>query len=207
MSSSSRLSPDPNRLAAARGAVDGYFERKRFWSKALFVVAGLTEVGFFGAMLFFFDFSDRLYWFLFFGACFVYSPLIAFIFRNSVLIDRMYYRLLLELKYEGGSYGDGVGGRGESFDNEKNEELSEAQSFLVKNNRWARVLFITSALFEGGFGFAMLYFMDFSSQLHWFLLLGFLGVYSPLILSAWRNTFAIDRVYYELVDELKYRGR
>lgn len=207
MSSNSRPSPDPDRLAAARGAVRGYFDRKRRWSRALFVIAGLTEVGFFGAMLFFFDFSERLYWFLFFGFCFVYSPLIAFIFRNSVLIDRMYYRLVLELKFGGGSEGGGEEEGGESHGGEKSGELLEARSFLEKRNQWAKVLFITSALFEAGFGLAMLYFMDFSSQLHWFLLLGFFGVYSPLILSAWRNTFAIDRVYYGLVDELKYRGR
>jgi len=47
--------------------------------------------------------------------------------------------------------------------------------------------------------------MDFGDQLNWFLFFGFMGVYSPLIISAWRNAHMVDRVYYGLVDELRYR--
>lgn len=204
MSQQNDLRPDPDKLAAARGAVRGYLERKRRWSKVLFVIAGLAETGFFGAMLFFFDFSDRFYWFLFFGLCLVYSPLITFIVRNTVLIDRLYYRLILELKYEEGTTSgvEGTVGAPE----ETSDGRDDARGFLAKRNRWAKLLFITAGAFEATFSLAMLYFMNFRDQLHWFLFFGFLGVYSPLIISAWRNTFAIDRVFYELVDELKYRG-
>jgi len=57
---------------------------------------------------------------------------------------------------------------------------------------------------EGVFFILMLVFMDFSNQLYWFLLFGFLLVYSPLILFVWRNSQMIDLLYYRLVDELKY---
>ena len=90
--------PDPARLADARNVARTYLNRKRRWTKALFYVAATAEMGFFGAMLFFFDFSDRFYWFIFMGLLFVYSPLLAMIFRNAVQLDRVYYQLLWKLK-------------------------------------------------------------------------------------------------------------
>ncbi len=190
--------PDPARLMAARQVARGYLERKKMWTKVLFVVASLAEAGFFLTMFLFFDFADRFYWFIFFGLSFVYSPLIAFIFRNSVMIDRLYYRLVLELKY-GEPRSSSAPGEAAT-----DARRDEARSFLVKKQRWATFLFVISGIFEAAFFFAMLWFMDFSDQLSWFLFFGFMGVYSPLIISAWRNTFAIDRIYYGLINELKY---
>jgi len=195
------VTPDPKRLAAARSVAKSYFDRKRRWTRALFVIAALAEVGFFGAMLTMFDFSNRFYWFLFFGLTFIYSPLITFIVRNSVMLEKFYYRLLLELKY-----GKEVPDEHPNHHEGDDTGQDEASSFLVQKTWWAKFLFYVASAMEAGFGITMLYFMDFSSQIYWFLLFGFLGVYSPLILSAWRNTFAIDRTYYALIDELKYGG-
>lgn len=197
------VTPDPARLAAVRGVVGSHLARKKRFIKALFVVACLSEVGLFGAMLLFFDFSERLYWFVFFGLSLVYSPLITFVFRNSVIIDRLYYRLLYDLKYgELSPAGDDP--RPEP-DQNGNEAKDEVHSFLVKKERWSKILFIISGVFEAVFCVLMLCFMDFRNQLNWFLFFGFMAVYSPLIISAWRNAHLVDRVYYGLVDELRYR--
>jgi hypothetical protein len=196
------VSPDPDRLAAARRVATAYLERKKRWTRALFVIACLSEIGLFGAMFFFFDFSSQLYWFLFFGLTFVYSPLITFVFRNSFLIDRLYYRLLCDLKY-----GHESTGHGQDDPDADQVGRERAQSFLEAKSRWSTWLFVFSGIFEATFGLTMLWFMDFSSQLHWFLFFGFMGVYSPLIISTWRNAHMIDRVYYGLVDELHYQGR
>lgn len=187
--------PDPSRLAAARSVARIYFERKRRWTKALFFIAAAAELLLFGSILFFFDFSDRFYWFVFFGLSFVYSPLITFIFRNSLMIDRMYYRLLLELKFNGVDHDGDEGG-----------DEAEVRGFLVSRDRWIKWLLAAAGLFEASLWLGMLFFMDFGRQLDWFLFLGFMGIYTPLIIAAWRNSFAVDRTYYGLVDELKYQG-
>ncbi len=92
--------PDPTRLDAARNVVQTFLERKKKWTTALFVVAGICEVIFFVLMLAFMDFQDRFNWFLLFGFLFVYMPLILITWRNSFMMDRLYYRLIYELKYE-----------------------------------------------------------------------------------------------------------
>jgi len=89
--------PNPARLAAARHEVQSFLVKKRRWTKALFWIAAVCEIGFFGAMLFFMDFGERLYWFLLLGFTAVYTPLILTTFRNSMKIDELYYRLTEEL--------------------------------------------------------------------------------------------------------------
>ncbi len=91
--------PDEARLAAARGGVQSFIERKRRWTRAMFWAGGTAEGVFFVLMLVFMDFSDPLYWFLFFGLLLVYTPLIIFVWRNAHMIDMLYYRLVDELKY------------------------------------------------------------------------------------------------------------
>ncbi len=92
--------PDPDRLAAARDDVQSFLRRKRRMATATFWLAGAAEGVFFILMLVFMDFSNQLYWFLLFGFLLVYSPLILFVWRNSQMIDLLYYRLVDELKYE-----------------------------------------------------------------------------------------------------------
>jgi len=205
---SGSLKPDPERLAAARGAARDYVRRKQAWIRGLFFVAAASELAFFGAMLALFEFSDRFHWFLFCGFSFVYCPLIMFVFRTTVMVDRMYYRLLWELKYEERS--DASAGEDEalSFEADVDEQArDEVRTFLEQKRRRARLLFIAASFFELTLFTLLLYLMDFTSRQYWFLFCGFLGVYSPLIMSTWRNAFAIDRVYYGLIDELKYGGR
>ena len=195
--------PDPARLAAARQAVHGYVRRKQQWTTGLFITACVAEVGFFGAMLAFFDFSDRFYWFIFFGLSLVYCPLITFVFRNSVVVDRLYYRLLWELKY-GQEVQLEQDGEPPLHEVHPHTPASQVQYFLRQKEKWSKVLFWVSGSFELACTIGLLYFMDFSQQIHWFIFLGVLGVYSPLITATWRNAFAIDRVFYGLVDELKF---
>jgi hypothetical protein len=78
------------------------------------------------------------------------------------------------------------------------------QSFLVKKKRFASILFYATLIAEGVFLALMLYFMDFSNRLQWFMFFGFLFIYSPLILFSWHNAVEIDRLYYRLIDELKW---
>ncbi len=196
---SGRSTPDPARLAAARGVAKGLVDRKRLWTKGLFIVGCVAEATLFGAMLFFFDFSDRLYWFIFWGLSFVYSPLLVFIWRNSIMVGRLHLRLLLELKL------DPEIAEAHSFTDDSTAR-DEARTFLASKDRWVKWLYVLAGAFECGLFFAMLWFMDFSSQLDWFLSIGFMAVYTPLIIFTWRNAFAIDRVYYSLIDDLKYEA-
>ena len=94
------LKPDAARLRAAREEVQTFLERKSSWSKALFILTALSEICFFVLMLMFMDFGDQTHRFIFFSVMFVYCPLIMFVFRNSVRIDQLYYRLVDELKYK-----------------------------------------------------------------------------------------------------------
>jgi hypothetical protein len=96
---SPEIEPDARRLEESRNSVYSFLRRKKRLSTALFVLAGAFEIGFFVLMLAFMDFSKQLYWFLFFGLCMVYCPLITFAWRNSVRIDQLFYRLVEELKY------------------------------------------------------------------------------------------------------------
>lgn len=201
------VSPDSEKLAALRGVAKRYLDRKRRRAKLMFFLAAFFEMVLFGSMLFFFDFSDRLYWFIFVGVCFVYSPLITMVYRNSFMLDRMYYRLLIELKYGGFESLDEGGQRSVpedvplSFESSANEEVRLTYD---SKSRWATWLLVIAGFFEVTLFCTMLFLMDFTQQLDWFLLLGFLGVYTPMMISTWRNTVAIDRVFYGLVDELKY---
>ena len=94
--------PDEARLAAARQTVQTFLRRKERLTRGLFWLAALAEVGLFVLLLILMDWGDRLHWILFVGLCAVYTPLITFTWRNAVLIDRLYYRLLDDLKYGGG---------------------------------------------------------------------------------------------------------
>jgi hypothetical protein len=85
-----------------------------------------------------------------------------------------------------------------------NSAREAVQSFMVKRKRSTTVLFFAALAAELTFFVLMLCFMEFGSRLHWFLLFGFLLVYSPLILFSWHNSVKIDHLYYRLVDELKY---
>jgi hypothetical protein len=91
--------PDETRLAAAREGVQSFIEHKRRWTRAMFWAGGTAELVFFALMLVFMDFSDSLYWFLFFGLMLVYTPLLLFVWRNAHMIDMLFYRLVDELKY------------------------------------------------------------------------------------------------------------
>ena len=96
---STTIEPDAKRLEQSRNTVQTFLRRKKRFSTALFILAGVFEITFFVLMLAFMDFGEQLYWFLFFGLCMVYCPLITFAWRNSVKIDQLFYRLVEELKY------------------------------------------------------------------------------------------------------------
>lgn len=78
------------------------------------------------------------------------------------------------------------------------------QTFLRRKRRWTVALFWVAGFFEAIFGIGMLIFMDWKDRTHWFLLFGFLTVYTPLITMTWRNFIKIDALFYRLVEELKY---
>jgi len=84
---------------------------------------------------------------------------------------------------------------------------SSVQTFLVRKKRLATGLFVLAGFCECVFGVGMLVFMDWHDRFHWFLLCGFLTVYFPLVVMAWRNAVKMDHLYYRLVDELRYGGR
>lgn len=90
---------DDAQLQAAREVVHGFLRSREKWTRGLFIVACMCEIGFGVLMMFFMDFADRLHWFLLFGFCMVYCPLILFSWRNAILIDRLYYRLVDDLKF------------------------------------------------------------------------------------------------------------
>ena len=93
------IKPDAAKLRAAREDVQSFLKRKSAWSKALFVATGLSELCFLALMFFFVDFGDPTHRLIFVSVMFVYCPLIMFVFRNSIRIDQLYYRLIDELKY------------------------------------------------------------------------------------------------------------
>ncbi len=78
------------------------------------------------------------------------------------------------------------------------------QTFLVNKKRKANILFYATLLAEGLFLSLMLYFMDFGERIQWFMFFGFCFIYAPLILFSWHNSVEIDRLYYRLIDELKF---
>ena len=81
------------------------------------------------------------------------------------------------------------------------------QTFLIRKQRLSTALFWVAGLFECIFGIGMLVCMDWSDRFHWFLLFGFMTVYTPLVMLSWRNAVKTDHLYYRLVDELRYGGR
>jgi uncharacterized membrane protein len=87
------------------------------------------------------------------------------------------------------------------------EARSSVQTFLVRKRRLSTALFVAAGFFEMGFGIGMLVCMDWSDRFHWFLLFGFLTVYTPLVIMSWRNAVKMDHLYYRLVDELRYGGQ
>ena len=91
--------PDAARLTAARDEVRTFLKRKSRFGRVLWVAAGTCEILFFVLMLVFMDFSNRMEWFIFFGFLMTYCPLIIFTWRNAVMIDRLYYRLVADLRY------------------------------------------------------------------------------------------------------------
>jgi hypothetical protein len=94
------ITPDAAKLKAARDEVQGYLEKKNKWSKLSLVAAGAAEALFLVLTLVFMDFDDATHRFIFFGLMFVYCPVIILVFRNSIRIDQLYYRIVDELKYE-----------------------------------------------------------------------------------------------------------
>lgn len=78
------------------------------------------------------------------------------------------------------------------------------KSYLVKKKRSAAALLYLTLVAEATFLVAMLFFMDFTSRMHWFQFFGFLFIYAPLILISWHNSVKIDHLYYRLIDDLKY---
>lgn len=94
------IKPDSTKLRAAREEVQTFLKKKSRWSKALFIATSLCEICFFMLMLFFTDFGDKTHRLIFVAVMFVYSPLIMFVFRNSIRIDQLYYRLVDELKFK-----------------------------------------------------------------------------------------------------------
>lgn len=78
------------------------------------------------------------------------------------------------------------------------------QTFLDRKRRLSTATFWVAGLFELLFFSGMLYFMDFGDRFHWFLFCGFVGVYSPLVTMAWRNSVKMDHLYFRLIRELKY---
>lgn len=98
-------SPDPERLDAARASVQTFLKKKKRWTTAMFVIAGCAEMTFFILMLLFMDFESSLNWFILCGFCMVYMPLIIFTWRNAIMIDRLYYRLVADLKFGDSQWG------------------------------------------------------------------------------------------------------
>ena len=93
------IKPDETRLRAARHEVQTFLDRKNTWTQALLVLGGLCELGCLILLLLFTDFGDPTHRLIFVAVMFVYCPLIIFVFRNSIRIDQLYYRLVDELKY------------------------------------------------------------------------------------------------------------
>ena len=91
--------PDVTRLRAAREEVQSFLEKRNRWSRLLFIAAAICEIFFFADILWFMDFSNDTHLLIFFGFLFVYCPVIILVFRNSIRIDQLYYRLVDELKY------------------------------------------------------------------------------------------------------------
>lgn len=109
---SESVRPNDARLAAARDEVQTFLRRKRAWSRTLFWGAGLLEAGLLLGVLAFMDWSSRLHWFLLLGMLFVYCPLITFVWRVAVMVDQLYYRIVIDLKYDGDAHrppGTGAG--------------------------------------------------------------------------------------------------
>lgn len=96
------VNPDFKKLKAAREEVQSYLAKKTRWSKTLFIIAGCAEVLFFLSTLYFADFGDATHKLIIFGLLFVYSPVMLLVYRNSVQIDQLYYRLIEEMKFGGG---------------------------------------------------------------------------------------------------------
>jgi hypothetical protein len=94
------IEPDNARLQAARNEVQTFLERRSRWTRALFVLGALCEAGFLVLLLLFTDFGEPTHRMIFVAVMFVYCPLIIFVFRNSIRIDQLYYRLVEELKYK-----------------------------------------------------------------------------------------------------------
>ena len=94
------IEPDRKKLESARREVQTFLDRKSMWMKVLFFLAVCAEAGFLILMLMFTDFGDPTHRLIFVSVMLVYSPLILFVYRNSVRIDHLYYRLLDELKYK-----------------------------------------------------------------------------------------------------------
>ena len=95
------IKPDANKLKAAREDVQSYLEKKTRWAKTLFVFAGICEVVFFLTTLYLMDFENATHKLIVMGLLFVYTPVIILVYRNSVQIDRLYYRIVEEMKYGG----------------------------------------------------------------------------------------------------------
>jgi hypothetical protein len=91
--------PDLKRLEASRNSVQTFMLKKKRFGTILFWAAGTCEAIFFISMIIFMDFNARLYWFLLAGILLVYCPLIIFVWRNAIMIDHLFYRLVNELKY------------------------------------------------------------------------------------------------------------
>jgi hypothetical protein len=81
---------------------------------------------------------------------------------------------------------------------------NEVQTFLRHKKALSRVLWWGAAVLEAGLLVGVLTFMDWSSRLHWFLLLGMLFVYCTLITFVWRVAVMVDQLYYRIVNDLKY---
>ncbi len=91
--------PDSTRLNLAREAVQTFLVKKRRFASMLFVATLSAEALFLVLILYFMDFAERIQWFMFFGFCFIYAPLLLFSWHNAVKIDHLYYRLIDELKF------------------------------------------------------------------------------------------------------------
>ena len=94
------IKPDAAKLKAAREEVQSFLQKKSAWSKALFVATAFCELFFLALVIVFTDFGDPTHRLIFVSVMLVYCPLIMFVFRNSVRIDQLYYRLVDELKYK-----------------------------------------------------------------------------------------------------------
>jgi hypothetical protein len=98
-----QLQPNERKLEQSRAVVRSFLRRKEQWTKGTFYAAFAMEALFFVLCLVFMDFHDRLHWFLASGFLLVYTPLVTMTWRNSIKLDHLYYRLIEELKYGGGS--------------------------------------------------------------------------------------------------------